>query len=193
MNTPDLPSSPDPDPVARSRASSAAGSGGRRRGFWQRSRWRLAGLAAAVAGALALGACSHPGHGGWGGPGMAGQVDPERAAQFTEKMADRIVSRVDGTPEQKQKIAAIAQAAMKDLMPVRDQARSARQQSLELFKAPTIDRAAIEKLRVEQIQLADTASKRMAQAIADAAEVLTPEQRVRLAERMQQRGRRSWS
>lgn len=161
--------------------------------FWQRGRWRLAGLAAAVAGVLALGACSHHGHTGWGGPGMQGQVDPERAAQFTEKMADRIVSRVDGTPEQKQKIAAIAQAAMKDLMPVRDQARAARQQSLELFKAPSIDRSAIEKLRVEQIQLADTASKRLSQAIADVADVLTPEQRVKLADRMQQRGRRSWS
>jgi periplasmic protein CpxP/Spy len=154
--------------------------------------WRVAGLAAMVAGALALGACSHGPHRGWGDGPMSGQMDPERAARFTEKMADRIVSAVDGTPEQKQKIQAIAQAAMTDLMPLRDKARDARRQSVDLLKAPSIDRAAIETLRAGQIQLADGASKRLAQAMADTAEVLTPDQRVKLAERMQRRMGR-WS
>jgi periplasmic protein CpxP/Spy len=153
-----------------------------RRGGWRR-RWKIAGIAAAVAGVLTLGACSHAGHRGWGGgPGMAGAADPERAAQFAEKMADRLVSRVDGTPQQKQRIAEIAQAATKDLLPLREQARAMRLQSIELLKAPTVDRGGIEKLRAEQIRLADEASRRLAQAIGDAAEVLTPEQRARLAD-----------
>lgn len=150
-------------------------------------RWRVAGLAAAVAGALALGACSHGPHRGWGDGAMSGQMDPERAARFTEKMADRIVSAVDGTPEQKQRIATIAQAATTDLMPMREKLRDGRRRSMELLRAPTIDRGAIETLRVEQIALADGASKRLAQAMADTAEVLTPEQRVKLADRMQRR------
>ena len=58
---------------------------------------------------------------------------------------------------------------------------------MELLSAPTIDRAAIERLRAEQIQGADAVSKRMAQAFADAAEVLTPDQRKKVAERMQKR------
>jgi len=156
--------------------------------------WRAAGIAAALAAVLAVGACSHgPGHGhGWRDGPMSGAVDPERAARFTERMADRIVSAVDGTPEQKQRITTIAQAAMQDLRPLREQMRTARTRSIELLKAPSVDRAAIEALRGQQIALADGASKRLAQALADTAEVLTPEQRVKLAERMQRRSGR-WS
>jgi len=160
----------------------------------RRRGWRAAAVAAALVGVLAVGACSHgPGAGhGWRSGPMSGPVDPERAARFTERMADRVVSAVDGTPEQKQKIGAIAQAAMQDLMPLREQMRTARTRSIELLRAPTIDRAAIETLRTQQMGLADGASKRLAQALADTAEVLTPEQRVKLAERMQRRPGR-WS
>jgi Spy/CpxP family protein refolding chaperone len=58
---------------------------------------------------------------------------------------------------------------------------------MELLSAPTIDRAAIERLRVEKMQAADAVSKRMSLAFADAAEVLTPDQRKKVAERMQKR------
>ena len=55
--------------------------------------------------------------------------------------------------------------------------------------APTVDRTAIERLRAEQIGLAETASKRIAQALADAAEVLSPEQRRKVADWMAHGGR----
>ena len=155
-------------------------------------RWRIAGVAAAVAGALALGACTHGGYRGWHEGPMSGQMDPERAARFAERMADRIVSAVDGSPEQRQRIQGIAQAAVTDLAPLREQARAARRDGVALLSAATIDRAAIEGLRAKQVGLADGASKRIAQALADTAEVLTPEQRIRLAERMQRRAGR-WS
>jgi Spy/CpxP family protein refolding chaperone len=48
--------------------------------------------------------------------------------------------------------------------------------------APSIDRSAIERLRAEQMGLADTASKRIAQAVADASEVLNPDQRRKVAD-----------
>ena len=152
-----------------------------------RRRWKLAAIGAAIAGVLAVGACSHGPHRGWHDGPMSGRYDPERAAKFTERMAGRIVSEVDGTPEQRQKIAAIAQSALGDLVPLRDKARDARRQSIELLRASSIDRAAIERLRADQIGLADTASRRVAQALADTAEVLTPEQRVKLADRLQRR------
>ncbi|MFN9773200.1 MAG: Spy/CpxP family protein refolding chaperone [Burkholderiales bacterium] len=107
-------------------------------------------------------------------------------------MADRVVSAVDGTPEQKLKLQGIAQAAMTDLAPLREQARAARRDGIALLSAAAIDRGAIEALRAKQMGLADGASKRLAQAMADTAEVLTPEQRVKLAERMQKRAGR-WS
>jgi len=46
---------------------------------------------------------------------------------------------------------------------------------------PSIDRAGLEALRVEQVKQADRASRRIVQGLADAAEALTPSQRVRLA------------
>jgi protein CpxP len=158
----------------------------------RRRRWRVAALAAAVAGALALGACSYGGHRGWHDGPLSGQMDPERAARFAERMADRIVSAVEGSPEQRQRIQGIAQAAVTDLAPLREQARAARRDGVALLSAAAIDRGAIEALRAKQLGLADGASKRLAQALADTAEVLTPEQRARLAERMQRRAGR-WS
>jgi periplasmic protein CpxP/Spy len=185
------------DHSATASGTGGDGAGPRPRGL--RRRWKIAGVAAAVVGVLTIGACTHAGTagprgwGGWGhgGHGMtSGPVDPERAAQFAEKMADRLVSRVDGTPEQKQRLTVIAQAATKDLLPLRDEMRNARTRSIELLKAPNVDRAAIETLRADQMRIADRASQRLAQAAADAAEVLTPEQRAQLAERMT--ARRGW-
>ena len=51
-----------------------------------------------------------------------------------------------------------------------------------LLSQPTLDRAAIEAFRVEQMALADTASKRFAQAVADVSEVLTADQRRKVSE-----------
>jgi len=80
--------------------------------------------------------------------------------------------------------------AVKDLLPVHDKAHAARKRAVELLAADHIDRGAIEALRVEHIQLAEQASKRFTQALADVAEVLTPAQRKQIAERMESFGRR---
>jgi Spy/CpxP family protein refolding chaperone len=58
---------------------------------------------------------------------------------------------------------------------------------MELLTAPVIDRTALEKLRGEQMRLAETTSQRMLQAMVDSAEVLTTEQRAQLQQRWQQR------
>lgn len=109
-----------------------------------------------------------------------------------ERMAERgmehMFKEVDATPEQKAKLTQLAQNAQKDLQPLREQLRAARQKGMDLLAAPTVDRAALEKLRAEQTQLMDALSKRMLTHMADAAEVLTPAQRAKLAEKMKSRG-----
>jgi protein CpxP len=117
---------------------------------------------------------------------MAGPIDPAKLDQHIERMTRHFAIEVDATVEQQAKLAVIAKAAAQDLLPLREQAQRARQESLDLLAAPTVDRAAIERLRASHIALAEQASKRLAQAIADAADVLTPEQRKALAERISQ-------
>jgi Spy/CpxP family protein refolding chaperone len=65
---------------------------------------------------------------------------------------------------------------------MREKALATRAQAVTLLTAPTIDRTAIERLRTEQMALADSASKRIAQALADVAEVLNPEQRRKVSD-----------
>lgn len=128
-----------------------------------------------------------PGPHGFGGHGPRG-MSPERMDARIDRMAERLVQSVYGTPEQTQKIAGIAKKAAADLRELSKQRVDLRAKSTELLKAPTIDRAAIETLRTQQLALADAASKRATTAFADAAEVLTPEQRTKLAERWEKRG-----
>jgi Spy/CpxP family protein refolding chaperone len=56
-----------------------------------------------------------------------------------------------------------------------------------LLTAPTIDRAALERLRARHIAEIDQASRTMVSAMADAAEVLTPALRARLRAAMETR------
>jgi periplasmic protein CpxP/Spy len=98
-----------------------------------------------------------------------------------------MVQDAGGTPQQKDRLMAIATAALTELRPMREQLRQSRRAGLDLLAAPVVDRRALEQLRATQMQVADAKSRRMVQAMAEAAEVLTPEQRVKVAERMKQR------
>ena len=80
-----------------------------------------------------------------------------------------------------------AKAAAKDLLPLRDKLQSGHKQAIALMGGQNVDRAGMERLRAEQLALADTASKRVTQALGDAADVLTQAQRQKIAERMKER------
>jgi Spy/CpxP family protein refolding chaperone len=121
----------------------------------------------------------------FGGPLSPAQID-DRIDRMTKHMAIEL----DATTDQQVKVANIAKAAVADLRPLHEKAHAARAQAITLLTAPTIDRSAIERLRAEKVGLAETASKRIAQALADAAEVLSPEQRRKVADWMA--SRRPW-
>ncbi len=136
--------------------------------------------------AFAQGYGWHPGfmggH-GWHHAGfMSGPLSPAQIDERIDRMTKHMTIELDATPEQQAKIAAVAKSAVHDLLPLRDKARAARSQALALLTAPTVDRDAIERLRVEQVGLAETASKRIAQALADASDALNPEQRKKITD-----------
>jgi Spy/CpxP family protein refolding chaperone len=137
--------------------------------------------------AAATHAFSRHGHGrdDWHGPGfMQGDIDPARAADRADRMIRHIAVEIDATPEQQEKLRAIVSDAVKDLLPLRETARTARQRARGLLTQPTIDRTAIEAFRTEQMAALDNVSRRLTQALADAADVLTPEQRRQLDDRL---------
>jgi protein CpxP len=124
---------------------------------------------------------------------MSAPLDPAQMDERVERMVKHFAVEVDATPAQKDKLAVIAKDAARELAPLREKIRAARTQGIALMGAAQVDRAAIEKLRAEQIALADSASKRVTQALTDAADVLTPDQRKKLAERAQKFGEhRGW-
>lgn len=125
--------------------------------------------------------------GGWGGgfPGFrSGQMDPAAVEDRVERMVKHLAVELDATSEQQDRLVAIAVAAVKELAPMREQMQAAHERARTLLTAPTVDRAAIEAFRAEQLAAADQLSRRIAQAIGDAAEVLTAEQRQTLGERL---------
>jgi len=148
-------------------------------------RWILAAALVAAVGATGMAGASFAGEGMGGMHGRHHAMDPASAAKHIDKMIEKIAP--DATPQQKAHLAEIAKSAFADLTPLHAQLRDAHQRAHELLMQPVIDRAALEALRAEQIQRVDAASKRVLQAVEDAADILTPEQRARFAEHMQKR------
>ena len=155
-------------------------------------RFVLAGLATAAAvTAFALtpvgSALARPGHGSCGGPmdmpmmGMGANVDPKVADARMDGMLKFMLADANATQEQRDQIAKLMKAARADVAPTFQKLHDNHLKLLDLFAAPKIDRAAIEQVRAEQTQLHETVSQRMLKAMEDAAEVLTLEQRAKLA------------
>ncbi len=161
-----------------------------RRRFFKRAA--IATLIGGLAAGIGMKAFAHGG--GWGGwhrgGFMAGPIDPARVDEHVERMLKHFYVEIDATEEQRQRLAPIVKQAAKDTLPLRDKARNARTRAVGLFTQDTIDRSAIESLRAEQLLLAEQASQRITQALAEIAEVLTPVQRRQLAQRFEHR--RGW-
>ena len=123
-------------------------------------------------------------HGGFGPPWRHGFMHGPLSAAQIEDRADRMVRHlaieVDATSDQQEKLRVVVRGAVRDIVPMRDKVHAAREQGRKLLTEPTVNRPEIERLRAEQVALADQFSKRVAQALGDAGEILTLEQRKKL-------------
>ena len=97
---------------------------------------------------------------------------------------DKMLTAVDATPDQKSRIMAILGGAMTSMGGAHEKMHDGMRQFHALIGAPTIDRGALESLRASEIAEIDAGSKTLVAAAADAAEVLTPAQRAKLATMM---------
>ena len=130
----------------------------------------------------------HPGMEGRGDmhPGMGGAGLFIGPPDMVARRVDRMLDGVGASDAQRTQVRQIAQAAAADLTAQRDAGRGLRAQALQIFTAPSVDAAAAESLRQRMVAQHDQASSRMLKAMLDVASVLTPEQRMKLAERHRQ-------
>ena len=128
-----------------------------------------------------------PGHGG--GRWCRTSMGPEAQRERAEFATDWMLNKVNATDAQRTQIKAIVAATLQDLAPVRDEHNQHREAFLAALTQPNVDRATLEDLRRAELQLAQNASERIVTALAEVADVLTPEQRTELV-KMVERFRR---
>lgn len=160
--------------------------------------WRslLLGAVLAVSTAATPLAWAHGTRAGYGpmGGGMAAGMGPVLAGPLADDPArlelwlDRMAQRLQLQPSQRDDIRRIVQGAAQDLRPLRDEARALHEERQRLWAQPALDEAAIQTHRQRSQAVHERLSARAQQAMLEAARVLTPEQRQRLAQGMDRRG-----
>ncbi len=125
---------------------------------------------------------------GMGGPGMMAGGGGPGMMWGSGRMTDRMLDGLDATAAQRVQIHQITQTAAADMKTQFEASRALREQGLAIFTAPTVDAAAVESLRQQMLAQHDQMSKRMTETMVAVANVLTPEQRAKFAERMKMRG-----
>jgi protein CpxP len=143
-------------------------------------------LAAFVAGAALAGSIVAMAATGMGADGfhhgmMGGSYSAAEVTEHVDHVLKHLYSEVDATDAQKAQITPLVKQALNDLLPMHTQLQAAHGQAIQALTQNTVDRAALEAARVAHLQLADLASKRLTQLLADVDEVLTPDQRTALA------------
>ena len=169
----------------------AASNGGSRPGNWGR-RVTVVGLAlAAIAGVGLVAARSNDfgeGREMRGFDGRAHVMNAGMGGGFAEYRFEKILGEIDATPEQSEKLKVIFASVRDGMAPMIGDFRASREKVVNLLGATTIDRAAAETLRSERVAAIDAASRTMTNALLDAAEILTPEQRTKLVAQIKAHG-----
>ena len=115
---------------------------------------------------------------------MGGQHAAIDSSAHMDYMLKHLYVEVDATDAQKAKIEPLLKAAMADIKPLHEQVHQLHAQLIQEMSAATIDRAALETTRASGLALADQASRRIVQLLADVGDTLTPAQRQKLADHL---------
>ena len=139
--------------------------------------WLIA-LLVALASSVALSAWAQP-----GGSGMHGGMWGEHPKQM-----ERLLASIQATDDQKARIQQIMRKTMNDMAGQREAGRTLREKARAIFAASTVDANAAEQLRQQMLAQHDQNSRRMMAAMLEVSQVLTPEQRMQMAQQMQHHG-----
>ena len=164
-----VPMPPEP-PIQQSQPNRARSGG---------SPWpRVMALAGVLACGVALGA--------GGAAAVAAGMDPMGWRQgarlaFVQHAVTHALDSVGASAAQEAKVHDIIAAKFVEIAPKPDDHAALRKQALDLLAAPTIDRAAVERLRADAVTMFDAKSKAIVGGLLDVADQLTPPQRAQLA------------
>jgi periplasmic protein CpxP/Spy len=130
--------------------------------------------------------------GGW--RNHARMEDPAAREQRMERGIRHLAVEIDATAEQQAALIELASGTIKDLHAFRDMMRDDAGELASLLTAATVDRNAIEAFRLEKMAELDKLTSQLVDVAAKAGEILTPEQRTKIAaffeERREHRGMR---
>jgi Spy/CpxP family protein refolding chaperone len=141
---------------------------------------------AGTAVAVAVGVSAQGAMRGWHhGSMMDGTHSAAEVNAHVDHMLKHFYVEIDATDAQKAQIDPLVKQAVNDLLPLQTQAHTAHQHAMDALSQVTLDRGALEAARVEHLQLADQASKRLVQLMGDVGDVLTPMQRKALSDHLQ--------
>ncbi len=150
----------------------------------------LATIVLVPAALLGLGLAAFAGSGAVSGHGPFGHGhrghSPEAHRAHVEMASHWALDEVDATDEQVAEIDAIIDGVFADMESMRADHEEQHEQVEALLTAETIDREALEGMRQEALAHFDEASAIFVEAAADAAEVLSQQQRQDLADLMEQ-------
>jgi len=132
-------------------------------------------LACAILAAAELAGCGRHRH--------EGAKTPEEFRARFDKVTQRAFKKIDATPEQRARIQPISDDLGATLYGFREENRALGTRFIKAFEAEKVDPAEFAKIREDALALADRASAKLNEAIVNASEVLTPEQRRKLVQR----------
>ena len=160
---------------------------------WQTGRHMLAMSVVAIAAVGAAIGAQAQGMDDVGGMGLHGPGPRDGMSMFGEASGrmghgiDRMLDGLGVTDSQRAQINQIATSAEADIRAQREAGRALYEKGLQLFAAPSVDASAAESLRQQMMAQRDQSSKRKLQAMLDVSKVLTPEQRIKMAQRVKER------
>jgi len=160
---------------------------------WQTGRHMLAMSVVAITAVGAAIAAQAQGMDDVGGMGLHGPGPRDGMPMFGEASGrmghgiDRMLDGLGVTDSQRAQINQIATSAEADIRAQREAGRALYEKGLQLFAAPSVDASAAESLRQQMMAQRDQSSKRRLQAMLDVSKVLTPEQRIKMAQRAKER------
>lgn len=140
---------------------------------------------AAFFAARPIAAAVQGGPGGWHrlhGRWSHGEGGPEAMREHVQVGVKWALRSVDASEEQQQRVSAILAAGLQEATKLKERHRQNREAFAAGLAGAAVDRAALEEARKAELALAEEASHVLVKTLADAAEVLTADQRQALLE-----------